>query len=146
MIQTIEYLRRPGVSRGAVGKLLATGPTVAGRLLLDDFVAHLLRHRTLSTIEALRLLLQSLILPNSSKPLKAVMAALAAAYFIGGTERTHFGSVDDVYKWLWCLMLLHSDLHSARVKHKMSGRQFGEYAQAIAFSRPLSSDFIRRSY
>ncbi|KAJ2316434.1 hypothetical protein IWW52_003650, partial [Coemansia sp. RSA 2704] len=78
---------------------------------------------------ALRQLFGELRLPAESQQIDRVISSFARRY--DACNAGLFGSADVVYAYAFAILLLHTDAHNPRVRHKMSKAQFTAHAKLL---------------
>eukprot|EP00049_Salpingoeca_infusionum_P023789 m.13862 g.13862 ORF g.13862 m.13862 type:complete len:1705 (+) comp6055_c0_seq1:251-5365(+) len=99
-----------------------------------------------SFLDALRHFLGSFRLPGEAQKIDRIMEKFAARYF--ETFRSHgiFASADAAYVLAYSIIMLTTDLHSAKVKNKITKEGFVKMTRGINDNKDLPRDFVEAIY
>ena len=157
----IEELVKQGFcgdgSADAVAKFLlnTTGlqKTSIGEYLGEhsDFTMHVLSSFTqlqsfegLNLVEAMRAFLATFRLPGEGQKIDRILERFAGKYF--ADNPTLYATADCVYLLSFSLIMLNTDLHSVKVKHKMSVEDFVKNNRGINAEGDVPKDVLEALY
>jgi brefeldin A-inhibited guanine nucleotide-exchange protein len=97
-------------------------------------------------LPALRHFLGSFRLPGESQKIDRLMEKFAARYFELFKDRGIFATADAAYVLAYSVIMLTTDLHSSKVKKKISKDDFIKMTRGINDNRDLPRDFVEGIY
>ncbi|WEW57031.1 guanine nucleotide exchange protein for ADP-robosylation factor [Emydomyces testavorans] len=113
-------LRNERLDKAALGEFLGEGD--AEHIAIMHAFVDLMDFSNRGFVDALREFLQSFRLPGESQKIDRFMLKFAERYLTGNPKA--FATADDPYVLAYSVILLNTDLHSSKLKRKMSKEEF----------------------
>ncbi|KAI8908816.1 hypothetical protein DFJ77DRAFT_433654 [Powellomyces hirtus] len=98
--------------------------------------------------EALRMLLESFRLPGESQQIERIVEVFAAAYFdaMESTGSHDLDNVNAAFVLAYSVIMLNTDLHNKRVKHKMTFEDFKRNLRGVNGDKDFSPEYLKQIY
>ncbi|XP_062506854.1 brefeldin A-inhibited guanine nucleotide-exchange protein 1-like isoform X3 [Corticium candelabrum] len=97
-------------------------------------------------VAAIRRFLSGFRLPGEAQKIDRLMEKFASRYFVTNLSSGVFASADAAYVLAYSIIMLTTDLHSVKVKTKMTKEQYIKMNRGINDSKDLPKEYLERIY
>ena len=159
----IKYMQEKGIidkagSMVAVAQFLHSESARLDKAAIGEFLGELenkqvmyfyvdeMNYSGMGFVSALRHFLEGFRLPGESQKIDRLMEKFAARYFECNPSQDLFASADTAYVLAFSIIMLTTDLHSDRVKKKMTKEEFTKNNRGINDSEDLPKEYLSKIY
>ena len=136
------FLSTVGLEKTAIGEYMGDNAEFP-LSVLSAFVS-LQNLEGLNLVEAMRTFLSTFRLPGESQKIDRILERFAGKYF--SDNPTVYATADCVYLLSFSLIMLNTDLHSNKVKNKMSVEDFVKNNRGINAEADVPKDILEALY
>ena len=157
----IKYLQEKGViedNMDSIANFLLSESNRLDKTAIGEYLGELeykeimyhyvdaMKYSDMNFVSALRHFLEGFRLPGEAQKIDRLMEKFASRFCECNPNQDIFASADTAYVLAYSIILLTTDLHSSRVKKKMTKEEFIKNNRGINDSEDLPKDYLAKIY